>query len=115
MEIDRDTLIIIRSEQLGADEPDLGARLTKAFFTCLIGSGRLPDEMIFMTRGIFLTTEGSPVREDLERIAGAGTRISSCGTCLDYYGRREKLVCGEAGTMKGTIASIQAHAKVVTP
>ncbi len=115
MDIDRDTLLIIKSDQFGADEPDLGAKLTQAFFTCLLESGRLPDEMIFLTRGIFLTTEGSPVLDQLEKIAAAGTRISSCGTCLDYFDRRGKLACGEPGTMVGTVASIQAHARVVTP
>ncbi len=115
MTIDSDTLLIIKSDQFGADEPDLGGKLTQAFFTCLLESGSLPDEMIFMTRGVFLTTEGSPVLEQLEKIAAAGTRISSCGTCLDYFDRREKLACGEPGTMKGTVEAIQSHAKVVTP
>ena len=114
MKIDRDMLLIVKSDQFGADEPDLGAKLTQAFFTCLLDSGSIPDEMIFLTRGIFLTTEGSPVLGLLERLAAAGTRISSCGTCLDYYGRREKLVCGEPGTMKGTVEAIQGHSRVVT-
>ncbi|MBW2263997.1 MAG: sulfurtransferase-like selenium metabolism protein YedF [Deltaproteobacteria bacterium] len=115
MTIDKDTLLIVKSDQFGADEPDLGAKLTQAFFACLLESGSLPDEMIFMARGVFLATEGTPVLDMLEKIAGAGTRISSCGTCLDYYDRREKLVVGVPGTMKGTVEAIQTHAKVVQP
>lgn len=116
MAVDSGLLVVIKSAGLGGDdEPDLGEKLMKAFLNTLLESGRMPAEMIFMKSGIFLTTEGSPVIDILKKFEDEGSRIFSCGTCLDYYGRREKLLAGEPGNMKATVRSMLEYSKVLSP
>ncbi len=59
-----------------------------------------------------LTVEGSPVLEDLRKLADAGVEIYSCGTCLNHYGLTEKLAIGEVTNMY-VIAQKQLEARVV--
>jgi len=115
MPIDPELLLVLKSAHFGADEPDLGAKLTQAFLSTMLESDRLPAMMICMAGGVFLTTEGSPVLDLLRRFESAGTRIRSCGTCLDYYGRRESLQVGEAGNMRQTVDALLGFKKVVQP
>ena len=47
----------------------------------------------------FLATEGSEVIDDLKRIEEKGAKIMTCGACLDFYDRKEKLLVGEVTNM----------------
>ncbi len=114
MRIDQDFLLVIKSNLLGEGEPDLGEKLITAFFKMLIEARTIPESIVFMNTGIFLTTSGSPVLEQVKMLEKEGTTIFSCGTCLDYYGRKEKLEAGDAGNMEGTVNSILSHKKVVS-
>jgi len=109
MSVDSKLLLIIKSNGIGEGEPDLGERLMGSFLKMLLEGERLPARMIFMNAGVFLTTEGSPHLETLARLEEAGTDIASCGTCLDYYGRREHLAVGRPGDMRETVRSMLEH------
>jgi selenium metabolism protein YedF len=115
MNIDKDLLLVIRSAGLGEGEPDLGEKLMKGFLTTLLESGTLPARMIFMTSGIFLTTQGSPVLDVLKVCEGQGTEILSCRTCLAYYNREEKMMVGKATNMKETVAALLGFKKILQP
>jgi selenium metabolism protein YedF len=114
MAIDRDLLVLIRSSGLGDGEPDLGEKLMTGFLTRLLESA-VPARMIFMNSGIFLTTQGSAVVDLLQSYAEKGTEILSCGTCLAYYGREEKLAVGKPTNMKETVAAMLSFRKVLQP
>lgn len=111
---DENFLLVVKSNLLGEGEPDLGEKLIIAFFKMLLESETAPDAVIFMNSGIFLTTSGSPVLEQVKELEKKGTSISSCGTCLDYYGRKDMLEIGRAGNMRETVNAIISHRKVVT-
>lgn len=111
---DESFLLVVKSNLLGEGEPDLGEKLIIAFFKMLLESDTAPDAVIFMNSGIYLTTSGSPVLEQVRELEKGGTTISSCGTCLDYYGRKDKLEVGRAGNMRETVAALTSHQKVVT-
>ena len=115
MVIDRDLLLILTSNVIGDGEPDLGETLMGSFLSMLLESDRIPAKIICLNSGVFLTTEGSPVRDLLDRFSAAGAEVSSCGTCLDYYGRREQLVVGVAGNMRDTVQAMLTFERVVTP
>ena len=71
--------------------------------------------MIFYNGGVWLTTEGSPVIEDIKKLESAGVEILSCGTCLNFYGLSEKLLAGGVTNMY-VIAEKQMKAKrIVRP
>jgi len=67
---------------------------------------------IFLNRGVFLTTEGSEVINDLKELEKIGVEIISCGTCLDYYNLKEKLQVGSVGNMY-TIAEKMSKSRAV--
>jgi len=115
MPLNHDFLLVIDSAGLGDGEPDLGEKLMKAFLNMLLESGELPAKIVFMNSGVFLTTEGSPVLELLARYAEAGTALLSCGTCLDYYGRKEKLRVGAPTNMRDTVQALLQFGKIVKP
>lgn len=113
MEVDRDLLLVCKSAGIGEGEPDLGEKLSKGFLGILLEKGRLPAKMIFMNSGIFLTTEGSPVLEILREFERGGSEILSCGTCLEYFDRKEKLRIGKPTNMRDTVTALLEFGKVL--
>ena len=115
MALNKDLLLVIESSGVGDGEPDLGERLMKAFLNVLLESGRLPARIICMNSGIFLTTDGSPALDILKGFEEQGTEILSCETCLDYYGRSDKLRVGRPTNMKETMDALLDFKKVLKP
>jgi peroxiredoxin family protein len=62
-----------------------------------------------------LTTEGSALLEDLCELAGRGVQVLSCGTCLDYYGLKEKLKVGGVTNMFSIVSLLSAADRVIRP
>lgn len=87
------------TDTFGKGEEELGKILIKSFFYTLSETKPYPDAMVFYNSGINLTTTGSPVLEELKALAEAGVTIYSCGTCLDFYGKKEELQIGEISNM----------------
>ena len=115
MNVNKDLLLVVDSSGLGDGEPDLGEKLMKVFLNVLLESGELPARIIFMNSGVFLATEGSPVLDILKCYEEQGTTILSCGTCLDYYGIKEKLRVREPTNMKETVNALLSFKKVLRP
>ena len=115
MPTDPDLLLYVTSSGMGGGEPDLGEKLISLFFEKLLDSGRAPARCIFMNSGVFLTTEGSAVADILRRYEQEGSEIRSCATCLDYYGRTEKLIVGKPSNMTETVHSLRSFKKVIKP
>ena len=103
MRIEKDLLYVMTSSGIGEGEPDLGTKLAESFFKVLAESESVPAKIIFMNSGIFLTTQGSPVGEHLKELESRGTEIVSCTTCLNYFGRLNRLLVGKPGDMKDTV------------
>ena len=58
--------------------------------------------------------EGSPVLNALKSLEEKGVKISSCSTCLDYYGLMDSLRVGKAGNMQDLIENQWQADKVIT-
>jgi selenium metabolism protein YedF len=115
MAIDKNLLLVLGASGIGQGEPDLGEKLMGAFLEKLLESGRLPAKIICMNSGIFLTTEGSSMLEIFRKIESGGTEILSCGTCLAYFNRTEKLCIGKTTNMKETVAAMLEYGKILSP
>jgi len=113
--VDKDLLLVLGSSLLGDGEPDLGEKLLKAFLSVLAETGSVPARIICMNSGVFLTTEGSPAIELMKKFEEQGAEVFSCGTCLDYYNRKDKLVVGRATNMKDTVVAMLSYKKVLRP
>ena len=84
---------------MGHGDDVLGDVLIKAFFFALTQQDDLPDSILFYNSGVKLTCEGSPVLEDLDKLANAGVDIFSCGTCLKHFDIEDKLAVGAVTNM----------------
>ena len=112
---DKDTVIVIKSQFAGVGDDDLGSALMKSFIYTLTESEKLPATMIFYNGGVHLTTEGSPVIEDLRKLEAAGVEILSCGTCLNFYGLENKLLVGGVTNMYVIVEKQQNAGKIIFP
>jgi selenium metabolism protein YedF len=115
MKIDRDMLLFLKSSSIGENEPDLGEKLLKSFLAMLLESGTLPARIICLNTGIFLTTADSPVAELMKTYEQHGTEVFSCGTCLDYFSRKDKLIIGKPTNMKETVEAMLIYKKILSP
>ena len=103
---------MLSSDCMGAGDDELGATLMKAFVFALTQQDELPATIVAYNGGVKLTVEGSPVLDDLKKLAEAGVEIMSCGTCLNHYGISDKLAVGEVTNMY-VIVEKQLNARVV--
>jgi selenium metabolism protein YedF len=109
-----DTIYLITQKTLGHGSSELGGVLIKSFFFALLEKEPLPQTLLFVNSGVHLTTENSPVIEHLTALQEQGVQILSCGTCLDYYELKDKLLVGGITNMYTIIEEMSAAAKVIT-
>ena len=107
-------LLLLTRDQLGDGEPDLGLKLLRGFLSQL-ATQRVPDRIICLNSGVFLTTAGSPVEAVMSQLETQGAEVLSCGTCLSYYGRLDELIVGRVGTMEDTVSSMLDFDRVLQP
>lgn len=111
----KDTVLLITADSVGRGDDELGRILMRSFLKTLKESPELPGTALFLNSGVFLTTEGSPLLDDLAALTQAGVEIYSCGTCLDFYNLRDKLRAGSVGNMAMTVARLMSADHVVSP
>lgn len=99
-------IMVITSETLGKGDTELGAILMRVFLTCLGQGDEVPEVLGLMNGGVKLACEGSPVLDELKRIEDRGVKVRACGTCLDFFDLKERLIVGEAGKMPDTVAGL---------
>lgn len=107
-------ILMITSSTLGEGDQELGNLLMRSFIFTLKDTGSLPSQMMFLNNGIYLTTEGSPVLEELKNLEESGVKIVSCGTCLDYYNLKDKLRVGEVTNMYDTVENLFSSYRCIT-
>lgn len=91
-------VVVLASDRLGQGDEVLGGILMKSFLTSLL-EVEPPASLIFLNRGVFLAASGSQVLDLLEKLAGRGTELLACGTCLDYYNLKNDLRVGQVSNM----------------
>ena len=107
--------VVISSRYAGTGDDTLGDALMKSFIYTLTESEQLPECMIFYNGGVYLTCEGSPVLEDLQKLADAGVEIFSCGTCLNFYGLQEHLKVGQVTIMYAIVEKQLKAVRILRP
>jgi selenium metabolism protein YedF len=105
--------IVISSDKLGNGDDTLGALLMKSYLYALSENDTLPENIIFLNSGVKLSTEGSESIESLKKLQEKGTNITSCGTCLDFYSLKEKLLVGEIGNMYTIVEKMNTSANTI--
>jgi selenium metabolism protein YedF len=108
-------VVYINSNLLGIGEEALGTILMRSFLNTLLDLKPIPSKLIFINSGVRLTTEGSEVLETLKTLIDKGVAILSCGTCLDFYGLKEKLKVGVISNMYDIAQSLLEADRLIRP
>lgn len=109
------TVVVISSDRMGSGNDDLGKVLIKGFIFAVTQLDSLPKTMLFYNGGATLTCEGSDSLEDLKSLEAQGVEIMTCGTCLDYYGIKEKLAVGSVTNMYSIVEKMAGASKILKP
>jgi selenium metabolism protein YedF len=108
-------VVYINSHLLGGGDEALGSILMKTFLKTLLDLQTKPTRLILINSGVRLASEGSEVLETLRSLSEKGVEILSCGTCLDFYGLKEKLGVGVVSNMYDIAQSLLEADRLVRP
>jgi selenium metabolism protein YedF len=111
----RDVVVYISSQFLGIGDEALGAILMRSFLKTLLDIEIKPSRLILVNSGVRLSSEGSEVLETLKTLSEKGIEILSCGTCLDFYGLKEKLKVGRISNMYDIAQSLLGADRLIKP
>ena len=110
-----DTIVVVNSATMGIGNDELGKVLIKGFLFAVSQLEELPKTILFYNGGATLTTEGSASLEDLKNMEAQGVVIKTCGTCLDYYGLKEKLQVGSITNMYDIVETMANAGHIIRP
>lgn len=105
--------IVVGQNKLGNGDDKLGEILIKGYIFALSESDIIPTDMLFLNSGVKLAVEESAVLEGLKKLADKNVKIQVCGTCLDFYGLKDKIAIGEISNMYSIVETMNESDKVI--
>lgn len=108
-------IVVLSANVMGSGEEKLGKALMKAFMFALTRQDVLPETILCYNSGAYLTCEGADTLEDLKSLEAEGVNIMTCGTCLDFYGIKEKLAVGSVTNMYEIVETMENAGKLIRP
>ena len=106
---------VLSANTMGNGAEQLGKILMKSFIFALTKQDQLPETILCYNSGAYLTCEGSDSLEDLKTLEAEGVKILTCGTCLDFYGLKEKLVVGGVTNMYEIVEIMENAGSLIRP
>lgn len=111
---DTGTTIFITSDRLGHGADELGQLLMGLFLRTLSEMPARPARLILANAGVKLAVEGSPVLDHLHNLERSGVKVGVCGTCLDFYGLKDKVRAGTVSNLYEVTEQLLAASKVIS-
>lgn len=108
-------VVVFSANTMGSGEEKLGMTLMKAFLFALTKQDILPETVLCYNSGAYLTCEGSESLEDFKVLEAEGVNIMTCGTCLDFYGIKEKLAVGTVTNMYDIVETMEHAKSIIRP
>lgn len=108
-------VVCIKSKRMGEGDDTLGELLMKAFINTIDEVDPLPDTLVFYNSGIFLALKDSPVLDALNELSEKGVKILVCGTCADYFKKKDDVAAGIISNMYTISEALVEASKVVSP
>ena len=90
-----DTVVVIASDRIGKGNDELGGILMRILFPTLLEINPKPKTLVFVNAGVKMTVEGSDLIDPLTKLEKHGVELLVCGTCLDFFGLKEKVRIGK--------------------
>ena len=109
-----DFVIIVGKDKMGSGSDELGDILMRGYIYTLTEAKPYPKAILFINSGIKLTIDTSEVLDDLKVLEDKGVQLLSCGTCLDYYGYKDRLAIGEVTNMFTIVELTNTSSNAIT-
>ena len=93
------SVVLVTADEMGKGDRELGATLMKSFLYASSEGDDVPTMMVFMNSGVRLVTVNEETAEHVRKLEERGVDVLVCGTCLDYYGLKERLAAGRVSNM----------------
>ena len=104
-------IMILNADTIGKGDEQLGRILMKAFVNTIENLDNLPSKIICYNAGVKLLTLGNDTASTLDKLhKDRGITIMACGTCVDFYDLKGKLIDHKVVNMLN-ILDIQSKAK----
>jgi selenium metabolism protein YedF len=103
----------VAADRVGRGDDELGGILMKSFLHSLGQLDRPPQSVVFMNAGVRLAMESSDALESIRALASAGVQIIVCGTCLDFFGLRDRLAAGRVSNMYEIVETLANAGSVI--
>lgn len=110
-----DYCVAVAADRMGRGDDALGAILLRAFINALGEAERLPGHILCYNSGINVALEGSDTVAALRELEKRGVEVLVCGTCLDFYGVKERLAAGRVSNMFRITEVLSQTGHVVYP
>ena len=113
--IKKGMVVVLSANVMGSGDEKLGKALMKAFVFALTKQDHLPEAVLCYNTGAYLSIEDADTLEDLKILEAEGVRILTCGTCLDFYGIKDKLAVGSVTNMYEIVETMENAKSIVRP
>lgn len=107
--------VVLKGKLMGDGDEKLGVMLMRAFVNSLTDSDILPKNIIIYNEGVFLALEGNDTAESLKTLADKGVTVTVCGTCVEFYGVKERLAVGNISNMYKITEILSQSSNVIYP
>ncbi len=105
---------VFNKSTMGDKSEKLGSILIKSLIYTLSQMDQTPQSLVFYNEGVKLTCSKSEVLDDLRLLISKGTRIVSCGTCLNFFELSDDLKVGEVSNMYEIVEIMESSEKTIT-
>ncbi len=113
-ETNKDNYVVLYAKnRLGEGSNELGQKLVGMMLESLKAQDALPDKLIFMNSGIHLITRESPFLPALVELEMNGVELIACGTCLDFYGKKDELAIGRVSNMFEIVEVMRTAGRII--
>ena len=107
-------VLVFKSDGMGLSANQaLRENLARKFLLLLDEANTLPAAICFMTDGVRLCCEGSPLLEPLALLETKRVPLVICKTCVDAFGIADKVRVGVVGGMTDIITAMWSADKVI--
>ena len=106
-------VVFVSSDCIGRGDDKLGRLLTSLFLRTLSERPAKPEFVLLANSAVKLALADSDDLETLKTLEGQGVRIMACGTCLDFFGVKDRLQAGVVSNMYELVDILMSGARLV--
>lgn len=111
----RQTVVAVTSDRMGSGDDELGLKLMISFFRTLVMLEPAPSAVVFYNAGVKLAMDDSTVLDHIRELAGRGTSIYLCSTCISHFGIRDRLPVGSFSDMYQILNVLKDADHIIRP